>query len=502
MRRVVLLLSLLAPVWAASMRAQIFQPVTCKNAFTREQEIAEGQKVVDAVYKQMPVLPDSDPATQYVRQIGARLVAAAPLTPGMQQQWPFRFHVVADKEINAFALPGGTMFINLGAIRAAETEAQLAGVMGHEMSHVILRHSTCNITRQQKKSIFYGLGAIGSAILLGNSAAGALAQQGIGFGANLDFLHMSRGDEQQADLLGAQIVYNAGYDPRGLPQFFEIIEAKYGAGGAQILSDHPNPGNRREYIDAEIAQLPPLAHPIVNTDGFRAMKARAMTLPVYDAKQMQAGAWRKTGLYASAPEAGASVIAASAPTAGSSATAGAPTSAAPMIAPLSASQLGLNDALQRYQAPRWSLPAPQSWRATAADGGDVTIAPEGAAGSFGLAYGVVAGVAQQTGNGVTDAPSLQQATLAYEERLAQASNLAVAAQPVSMRVDGQLALATMLQGSSPVGSNGIAQRESDWLITIARPDGDLSYFLFVAPQADFTTLKPLFDRMLAGARVQ
>ena len=111
-----------------------FQPITCKNSFTQQEEIQAGEKVVAEVYRQMPVLPDSDPIARYIRQLGARLVAVAPLTRGLTQQWPFRFHVVASDDINAFALPGGTMFVNLGAIQAAETESQLVGVMGFDVS--------------------------------------------------------------------------------------------------------------------------------------------------------------------------------------------------------------------------------------------------------------------------------------------------------------------------------------------------------------------------------
>ena len=237
MTRNALIALLLALSISAPACAQ-FDPVTCKNSFTQQEEIQAGDKLVAEVYKQMPVLPDSDPVSRYIQQLGARLVAVAPLTPGLTQQWPFRFHVVASEEINAFALPGGTMFVNLGAIQAAETESQLVGVMGHEMSHVILRHSTCNLTKQRKKSIWYGLGQLGAAIALGGSG-GEAAAQGIGMAANLDFLHMSREDEQQADLLGVRIAHDAGYDPRGLPQFFEIIQAKYGKGSAEFLSDHP-----------------------------------------------------------------------------------------------------------------------------------------------------------------------------------------------------------------------------------------------------------------------
>src|SRR5580698_4007337 len=282
-----------------------FRPVTCKNSFTQQQEIEAGEKVVAEVYRQMPVLPDSDPIARYIRQLGARLVAVAPLTPGLTQQWPFRFHVVASEEINAFALPGGTMFVNLGAIQAAETESQLVGVIGHEMSHVILRHSTCNISKHHKRSIWYGLAQIGAAVALGGYG-GAAASEGIGAYDNLDFLRMSRNDEKQADLLGVRIAHDAGFDPRGLPQFFEIIQAKYGSGSAQFLSDHPSPGNRTEYVNKEIAVLPPLVHPIKTSPQFEAIHQLAMHRHALTAKEIQTGAWRTTGLYAAVPGSGSS----------------------------------------------------------------------------------------------------------------------------------------------------------------------------------------------------
>ncbi len=304
--------SLLVPLATPPALAR-FEPVTCKNAFTPEQEIAEGQKVAAQVYRQMPVLPENDPITQYVQDLGARLVQFAPPSPGVAQKWPFNFHVVASSEINAFALPGGSVFVNLGTVQAADTEAQLAGVMAHEISHVVMRHSTCNLTKQRTRGIFYGLGALGSAILLGNGAAGQLAQQGIGMGQSLDFLHMSRGDEQQADLLGTDILYNAGYDPRGLPQFFETIQAKYGPGGAQFLSDHPNPGNRTEYVDREIATLPRRPHPTVTSAEFKRIHALAAQREALNAKDIQLGTWRSTGRYAVGPGSNGGAVSAPAP---------------------------------------------------------------------------------------------------------------------------------------------------------------------------------------------
>src|ERR1700712_1909229 len=179
-----LLLLITPQLWAR------YTPHPCKNAFTEQQEITEGNKAAQEVYKQMPVLPESDPVSRYVQQLGARLVQYAP-----GYKWPYNFHVVNVDGINAFALPGGSVFVNLGTIQAAETEAQLAGVMAHETSHVVMRHSTCNITKQQNKDIAYGIGGILSQILLGNGTAGKVAAAGLSGMRGLEYLHMSRDDE-------------------------------------------------------------------------------------------------------------------------------------------------------------------------------------------------------------------------------------------------------------------------------------------------------------------
>src|ERR1700760_1878810 len=215
-KRILNLCVLTLALCAANSRAHATYnpPPPCNNPFTPQQEVTEGAKVAAQVYKQMPVLPESDPVSVYVAKLGAHLTEHA---PGLK--WPYSFHVVASSDVNAFALPGGAIFINLGTIQAAENEAQLAGVLAHETSHVVLRHATCNMKKQQTTNIMAGLGQLATGILLGNGAAGQAAQAVIGGGAGLYGLRMSRDDEKQADLLGTDILYNSGYDPRGRPQF-------------------------------------------------------------------------------------------------------------------------------------------------------------------------------------------------------------------------------------------------------------------------------------------
>lgn len=472
-----------------------FEPVTCKNSFTPAQEIAEGQKVALTVYKQQPVLPENDPVTKYVQQLGAKLVQFSPTVPGVTQQWPFNFHVVASEDINAFALPGGAVFVNLGTVQAAETEAQLAGVMAHEISHVVMRHSTCNLTKQRNRSLFYGLGAIGSAVLLGNGTAGQLAQTGLGYGQSLDFLHMSRGDEQQADLLGTDILYNAGYDPRGLPQFFEILRGKYGAGGAQFLSDHPNPGNRTEYVDAEIATLPRQPSPLVTSAAFKQVHAVAMQRKPLTAKEVQAGAWKGSGQYATAPGSnGGRIESAAGASSGTDATTGAGSTSS--IAALSRSQLGLTNTLVPVQTQRFNLRAPSSWQQSTDASGALTLAPRGGSGSFGLAYGVL--VATLAGTNGASGASLDAETKSLIASLSQGNaGLTQTGTSVAMQVGGQQARATDLHGSSPVSNGSGPLPEHDWLVTVGRPDGELSYLVFVAPDQDFAAMKPLFKQILA-----
>ena len=115
---------------------------------SKDNQHALGMEVAAQVYQQMPVLPDNSPESQYVRQLGQKLVATIP----QQYSWPFEFHVIPQKEINAFAIPGGQMFINLGTITSARNEAELAGVMGHEMAHVYMQHSAKQAGRHRRRA--------------------------------------------------------------------------------------------------------------------------------------------------------------------------------------------------------------------------------------------------------------------------------------------------------------------------------------------------------------
>ncbi|HET9742879.1 MAG TPA: M48 family metallopeptidase [Terriglobales bacterium] len=218
------------------------------NNYTPQQDIQLGEQAEGQVQRTMPLLPDSSPVVQYVQQLGHLLASYAP----GPNKWPFSFHVVNAKDINAFALPGGPVYVNLGTIQAADDEGELAGVIAHEISHVVLRHST----QQASKASVAQLPLAILGVVLPQGAAGQLAGVGLSLGAQTLFLKYSRTDEQEADELGAQIMYNAGFDPYDLAEFFSKLEQQGGPGVPQFLSDHPDPGNRIDSIKKIVANFP------------------------------------------------------------------------------------------------------------------------------------------------------------------------------------------------------------------------------------------------------
>jgi hypothetical protein len=383
------------------------------------------------------------------------------------------------------------MFVNVGAIRAAETEAQLAGVMAHEISHVVMRHSTCNMTKQQSVGTWAALGQLGAAIALGNGALGSLATQGIGMATGLSFLRMSRDYEKQADLLGTDILYDAGFDPRGLPQFFETIQAKYGEGGAQIFSDHPNPGNRMEYVNAEIATLPKKANPIVTSAAFTRARTLANNEKAYSGKEIAAGGWRQSGKYALLPGGPAQVI----PAAGGNGSPGA-------MGRLDKASLGLSSRMIFYNGPAFSISYPSSWQKGEGKNGNVAFVPPNGAGQTGIAYGAIVENARLQ-SPVNNANALAQATNAIAQEMSQQNGgLRPIGEMTSLTINGQPANAVELQGKSPVMNGNSPLAERDMLVVVARPDGALTYMVFVAPEPDFQTLRPTFQSMAQSLRIR
>ena len=220
------------------------------NLFSKEQDVQLGKEAASQVEKQMEVIKDPN-LNNFLNSITKRLIA---VPEADAQSFQYSFTIVNEKSINAFALPGGPAFVFTGLIAASDNDAQIAGVLAHEMSHVALRHGT----NQVSKANLLQLPAMLAGAIAGDSMMGQLAQLGIGLGANSVMLKFSRNAERDADLLGARIMSVAGYDPIEMARFFEKLEAGGGSHTAfeQFLSDHPNPGNRVKAVEEEMQYFP------------------------------------------------------------------------------------------------------------------------------------------------------------------------------------------------------------------------------------------------------
>jgi len=219
------------------------------NLFTRQQDIQLGQEVAAEIREKVTLV--NDPVlTEYVNTLGRRLAASPEASAS---GFTFTFEVVADRKANAFALPGGPMFINTGLLKTVSNEAQLAAAMAHEMSHVILRHGTNQASKQDLIQI---PAALAGQMTNSDTLMGRLTQLGIEMGENGALLKFSREHETQADIMGSHIMAEEGYDPVQMARLFQNLAEEQGSAAFQFLADHPNPGNRSKLIKAEAFRLP------------------------------------------------------------------------------------------------------------------------------------------------------------------------------------------------------------------------------------------------------
>jgi len=458
---------------------------------TRDQQIQLGFQAASQVYQQMPVLPDSSPETQYIRKLGQKLVATIP----SEYSWPFEFHVVPQKEINAFALPGGPMFVNIGTITAASDESELAGVMAHEMSHVYMQHSAKQAGKAETTSMIAGIaGAVLGATNPGG--LGSLAQAGIQFGAEGLMLKYSRGDEAQADAVGAVILYRSGYNPQAMADFFKKLAAE-GSTGPQFLSDHPNPGNREAAIQKEIATWPPKTYSSTSAE-FNAVHQRALGVKAYSAQEIAQGAksdeWarlnKQNGAVFKAP-AGLGLTTPASLTAPASAEPAGTAERVSLQSVLPSSRMVTSDLgpLKIAHPDNWQVIPP------AQNGQGVRIAPPHGISGDAVGYGVVInGVKPQNGQ----AMNLDQLTAELVRAMQSGGgDLSPVGQAQAITVAGVQGRSVAMQSTSPFpDANGRPQKERDWLVTIPQSDGSLVYFVFVAPQSEFERFRPSYESML------
>ena len=242
------------------------------NVYSPADDVKLGQQVAQQAEKELTLVTNRE-ITAYVATLGQKLVTKSPNT----NKFPFTFKVVDDRSINAFALPGGPIYVNRGAIEAADNEAQIAGVIGHEVAHVILRHGT---NQASKGSLAGGATSILGG-LLGNSKAGQAASLGGSLAANMVLLKYSRSAESDADLMGTQILYDSGYAPRAMAEFFDKLAREHkGSSIEQWFSNHPIPENRVAKVNVEIKKLgPELPNPKLTSPEFERTKKMLQAMP-------------------------------------------------------------------------------------------------------------------------------------------------------------------------------------------------------------------------------
>ena len=408
------------------------------NVYSQDQEIALGQEAAAEIRKQVEVVNDQR-LQRYVSDLGQTLAR--------QQQagaYPYSFTLINDPSINAFALPGGPIFVHTGLLKAADNEGQVVGVLAHEIAHVALRHAT----NQASKATLIQLPAVLAGAAIGqNSTLGQLAQLGLGLGVNGFMLKYSRDAENQADAFGARLMADAGYNPIEMAQFFEKLEAEGGSGAPQFLSSHPNPGNRVKSVQAEIQALPRRQY-TAGSGQFAQVKQQVAQLPAPRRRVQQT---------ATAPRAPS------------------------------------NQGFQQLQTDRVTMAYPSGWEAY----GDqrsavVTIAPrEGLVqtqSGVSIGYGAVLSYYQPQ-----SARNLDGAT---RELIQQLSSVNPGMRPSGsqrrLTVSGRPALLTPLTAQSPYGG-----RETNMLLTVARPEG-LFYMVFVGPENQFDQLGATFNQMLSS----
>ncbi len=424
------------------------------NLFSKDQDVQLGKEYAGQIQKQYEVVSNKE-LQDFLGRMGRRL-ASQPEAG----DYPYTFTLVNDPSINAFALPGGPAFVHTGLIAAADNEAQVAGVLGHEIAHVALRHGT----NQASKAQFMQIPAILAGAVTGSNLLAAMTQ----IGAQGFLLKFSRTAEDQADALGTRMMARAGYNPIEMARFFEKLEAESKSRAPQFLSDHPNPGNRVKAVEAEVAVLPRSNYTSGDPAEFERMKAMVKKLPP-PAKRTAPAANQNQGSNGQPQQ----------------------------QAPASLNVPTPSERFRQYSAQGFAISYPDNWEVFGGqNSANLTIAPRSGIVSSGnsnaIAYGAIVGFFQSPGG----RRSVTSDTQSLLEQL-QSGNpgLKVAGRSKRLSIDGSTALLTPLVGASPLQG----QREQNALLTVDRQNG-IVYVVFIAPERDYAAYQRTFEEMTRSLR--
>ena len=428
-----------------------------KNPISKDIEL--GNKTAQQVDKQYPILNDAI-ATRYVQSVGNKIVRAVP-AEFSHSEFDCEFKLVNTSDINAFALPGCHLYVNRGLIKAAKNEGEMVGVMAHEISHAMLRHGTAEQGNAGSK-ILGGASVLGG--ILGSIITGSEVPLQIGMLGNQAIMSpYSRDFEKNADLLGARIMANGGYDPRDLANMFKTIAAE-GNRAPEWLSTHPDPGNRFNYINQEATLLRVSSNPIHDTRDFQSIKRRLDEMP--PAKSM--AEIEKEGQQN--------------PTSGGATGGNYSTKVA-----LPATSYQTKNIVNYIR-----VSVPSNWDEYGTET-SVTYSPSGAIGDKGFTHGAMIGVYK------TDKTDLSAATDEFSQALFSGDNNYLRQQGNFTRgtLASRTALAANFSGTSPITN----RTENTTLYTAKLRDGNLLYVLTVVPQNEATNYDRAFRTMLRSIQV-
>ncbi len=430
-----------------------------RTSLSRDQELQIGKQYAAEVEREMEVVHNPE-IESWLNQIGQNLAK----TPEANA-YPYLFKLVNDDSINAFALPGGPMYVHTGLLKAATSEGEVAGVLAHEMSHVALRHGAAQISKQQTLNTLFGLIGVAAGTLTAdkNGQCGfvcQISQAGTTLGENSLLMKFSRGYEHDADLNGARMMAAAGYDPIQLPQFFEKLEATQGTaaepkGLALWMADHPATGSRIKYVSDDI-QFYPKRDYTTNTGNFAQVKKLLATIPP---PKPQPGALIQ-------PKQGATA------------------------------RTGLPAGFKDYPANGFSIAYPEAWQVGQADpGGSLYIVPQG-----GVAKDQNGGAELLTGAMIdyyvpkagASTVNLTASTKEFLDSLAQGDSNLKAEKSEQVKVGGKEALRTRLTTKTSL------QQEPGqvvYLYTVPRQAG-LWYLVLATQPSKLTDFDPLVKQVV------
>ncbi len=424
-----------------------------KNKQKISKDIEVGGKTAAQVNQMFPMINDQQ-SVAYINEVGRRLANAVP--PEFQQPaFNCQFRIVNASDINAFALPACYLYVNRGMIDAAKNEGEMAGVMAHEISHAMLRHGTA-----QGPGALATIGAIGAIFggaIVGAPELGQMVAAGV-------MTKYSRAFEKQSDLVGANMMARAGYDPRDLANMFRTIAGESeGQRAPEWVSSHPDPGNRFNYINQEAAMLRVSSNPIKITQGFLRTKQFLRSLP--PAKTME-----QIEKEAQGQQQGGS------PTANGKYSQNVPF-------PSSSSRTYNNGGL--------SANVPSNWKEFPSQN-EIWLAPDGAYGDQGITHGAIIGI-QQGGGG-----NFQQEFDTYVKGVVQANSyLQAQSNYTNTTLNNKNGLAIQLGGRSPVTN----QNELVTIYGAQTNNGSLFYVITVVPQNQANNYQSAFRNILRSLRL-